>query len=72
MWPVVVVVVVPRLQMGVSFFRVGPVFCIGPFAQGGLDEAFGLAVGSGSVGPGTAVFDLHLLACKSELGRAIT
>ena len=53
-----VVVVGPGLKMSVSFLGVGPVFCVGPFAQRGLDEAFGLAVGSGRVGPGAAVFDV--------------
>ena len=62
-----VVVVGPGLQVSVSLLGVGPVFCIGPFAQGGLDEALGLAVGSGCVGSGAAVFDGHLLAGLTEL-----
>ena len=31
--------------------------CVGPFAQGGLDEAFGFAVGFGRVGLGADVLD---------------
>ena len=34
---------------------------IGPFAQAGLDEAFGFAVGARSVGPGEDVFDAQFL-----------
>ena len=30
---------------------------VGPFAQGGLDEAFGLTVGAWCVGPGAAVLE---------------
>ena len=29
---------------------------MGPFVDGGLDEAFGLAVGTRRVGPGAAMF----------------
>ncbi len=54
MRPLVVVVVGPWLEAGIALVGVGPVFCIGPLAQGGLDEALGLAVGSGRVGPGAA------------------
>ena len=49
MWPVPIVHVGPAGQVG------GPLIgCligsgIGPFAQGGLDEALGLAVGSGRI-----------------------
>src|SRR5579862_3903784 len=67
----VVVVVGPRLKACISLVGVGPVFCIGPFAQSGLDEAFGLSVSSGSVGPGAAMFELHLLACVAELAGSV-
>ena len=66
MWSLVVVVVGPWLQGSISLLRVGPVFCVGPFAQRGLDESLGLAVGLGRVGPGAAVFDLPSLAGLSE------
>ena len=39
---------------------------VGPFAQRGLDEAFGLAVGSGRIGPGEAVLDPQTKALGSE------
>src|ERR1051326_4978254 len=44
---------------------------VGPLAQGGLDEAFGLAVGAGSVGTGKAVLDAELKAGGAELAGAI-
>ena len=47
--------------------RVGPVFCVGPFTQSGLDEAFRFAVGSGRIRPGVAVLDAHSLAGLAEL-----
>jgi hypothetical protein len=52
-----VVVVGPRLQMSVPLLGVGPVLCIGPFGQGGLDEALGFAVGSWGVGPGAVMLN---------------
>ena len=39
---------------------------IGPFSKSGLDEALGLAVGSGSVGPGADVLEAELLAGVAE------
>src|SRR5437660_1674745 len=44
---------------------------VGPFAQGGLDEAFRLAVGAGSVGTGEAVLDAELEASGAELSGTI-
>jgi hypothetical protein len=44
---------------------------VGPLAQGGLDEAFGLAVGAGSVRTGEAVLDAELEAGGAELAGAI-
>ena len=67
----VVVVVGPRLEAGIALLGIRPVFGVGPLAQGGLDEAFGLAVGSWRIGSGAAVFDLHLLAGESEEAGAI-
>ena len=62
-----VVIVDPGLQVVISLVGVGPVFCIGPFTQSGLDEALGLAVGSGCVWPGAAVPDSQMLASMTEL-----
>jgi hypothetical protein len=39
---------------------------VGPFAEDGLDEAFGFAVGLGAAWPGAAVFDLELCAALGE------
>ena len=62
-----VVIVDPGLQVSISLFRVDPVFGVGPFAQGGLDEPLGLSVGSRRVRSGAAVVDGHLLAGVTEL-----
>ena len=62
-----VVIVNPRLQVSISLLGVGPVFCVGPFAQRGLDEAFRLAVSSWRVRSGAAVFDGHLQTGVPEL-----
>ena len=44
---------------------------ISPFAQGGLDEAFGLAVGFGGIGLGCDVFEAELFAGGGEGMRGI-
>ena len=44
---------------------------VGPLAQGGLDKAFGLAVGARSVGAGEAVLDAELGTGGAEVARAI-
>lgn len=46
MGSVPVVVVQPRTERAGALLRAGVGTCIGPFAQAGLDQAFGLAVGS--------------------------
>ena len=46
--------------------------CVGPFAGDGLDEAFGLAVGLGTIGFGEAVFEAELLAGGGEELGAIS
>ena len=56
----VVVVVGPGSEGEVASVGVGRVSGIGPFAQSGLDEAFGFAVGLGGVGASAAVFEAHL------------
>ena len=67
----VVVVVGPGLQMRVSLLRFGPVFGVGPFAQGGLDKSFRLAISARGIGPRTAVLEPHLLAGHAELAGAV-
>ena len=52
-----VVVGGPGLQVLVAFVGVFPVFGVEPFAHGGLDEAFGFAIGTRRVGSGAVVFD---------------
>ena len=56
----VVVVVGPGSEAEVSLLGVGPMSGVGPFAQGGLDEAFGFAVGLGRVRASATVFEAHL------------
>ena len=45
--------------------------CVGPFAQRGLDEAFGFAVGSRGIGPRSDVFHFELSAQFCEAFRAV-
>ena len=61
-----VVMLEPRGEMLIAFLRVEVVANVGPLAQGGLDEAFGLAVGAGSIGAGEAVLDAELEASVAE------
>ena len=56
----------------VSFVGIAPVSGVGPFAQSGLDEAFGFAVGLRRVRTSAAVLEAHLLASVAELVRTIT
>ena len=67
----VVVVVGPGSEGEVSLLRVGPVSRISPFAQGGLDEAFGFAVGLRGVRTCAAVFEAHLQTHLAKQVRAI-
>ena len=50
-----VVVVEPGGQLGIALLGVVPVLGLDPFAQGGLDETFRLAVGARGVGAGTGM-----------------
>jgi hypothetical protein len=52
-----VVLVDPGSEVLFSFGGVLEGAGVGPFAQGGLDEAFGLTVGAWCVGPGAAVLE---------------
>src|SRR6266851_4576651 len=57
--------------MLIAFLRVEVMANIGPLAQGGLNEALGLAVGAGSVGTGEAVLDAELEAGGAEVAGTI-
>src|ERR1700736_3242543 len=52
-----VVMLEPGGELEIAFLRVEVVANVGPLAQGGLDEAFGLAIGARSVGTGESVLD---------------
>ena len=58
-------------ELLVAFFGVGPVAGIGPFAESGLDEAFGFAVGARGIGTSEAVANAELSAAVAELVGAI-
>ena len=66
-----VVMLEPGREMLIAFFGIEVMANVGPLAQGGLDEAFGLAVGAGSVRTGEAVLDAELEAGGAEVSRAI-
>jgi hypothetical protein len=57
-----VVVVKPRKKMFLTVLRVLIQAGVCPFTQGGLDEAFGFAVGAWPVDAGVAALDLEALA----------
>src|ERR1700680_2324384 len=62
-----VVMLEPGGELQIAFLRVEVVANVGPLAQGGLDEAFGLAIGARSVGTGESVLDAELEAGSAEL-----
>ena len=66
-----VVVLEPRGKLLIAFFGVGVVADIGPLAQSGLDEAFGLAVGAGSVRAGEAMADAECFAGSAKAMGAV-
>lgn len=66
MGPVPVVVVQPSRQVVRTLLGAA----VGPLAQGGLDEALGLAVGTRAVGTGTAVLQGEPSAQTPEAARA--
>ena len=68
----VVVIVDPWLQVRVSLLGVSPVFCIGPFAERGLDKALCFSVCSWRIRSSAGMLDGHLLAGFSKQLRAIT
>ena len=61
----------PGRELLVAFVGVEVMANVGPLAQGGLDEAFGLAVSLGSVRAGEAVLDAELEAGGAEVSGAI-
>ena len=67
MWAVVIVPVEPVWHFGGSLVGVVIRFCVEPFAQGALDEAFGLSVGARAVWPGADMAQLIAPACGSEV-----
>jgi hypothetical protein len=66
-----VVVVEPGGELLVAFFGVGVVANVSPLAQRGLNEAFGFAIGAGSVGAGEAVADAEFFASGAKAMGAI-
>ncbi len=71
MRPVEVVVLLPRRELLIAFLGVEVVANVGPLAQGGLNETFGLAVGARGVGACEAVLDAELEAGGTEVAGAI-
>ena len=71
MGPCEVVVVGPGSEGEVALIGVGPVSGVGPLAQGGLDEAFGFAVGLRRVRASAAVFEAHVKTSATKLVGAI-
>ena len=61
----------PGREMLIALLGVEVMTNVGPLAQGGLDKAFGLAVGARSVGTGEAVLDAELEAGGAEVAGAI-
>ena|SRR5579884_209646 len=57
--------------MLIAFLGVEVMANVGPLAQGSLNEAFGLAIGAGSVGTGEAVLDAELEASGAEVAGAV-
>ena len=71
MRPGEVVMLQPDGQVRVAFLGVAPKANVSPFAQGGLDEAFGLAVGARGVRMSEPMANLQSQAVTAELVRAI-
>src|SRR5271165_1829453 len=70
-----VVVVQPGLEVLVALLGVGPMANVSPFAQSGLDKAFGFAIGARGVRAGEVVTNAELETGLAELvgavGRAV-
>ena len=67
-----VVLVDPGRQLDGADLGVVVGTSVGPFAKGGLDEAFGFAIGAGSVGASEAVGESELVAEAAKDAGAIT
>lgn len=67
-----VVVVGPGGESVVALFGVRPVSAVGPLAHGGLNEAFGLAIGLRRVRACATVLKTHLAANLAKAVGAIT
>ena len=65
-----VVLVDPRSQMAKAIGGVLIEPCVGPLADGGLDEAFGLAIGARSVDASAGVAELEIATGLCEEGGA--
>src|SRR3954451_20367349 len=61
-----VVWVQPDRQRSGAVIRGGVGLSVGPFAQGGLDEALGLAVGLGRIGLGPDVLETEIATGRAE------
>jgi hypothetical protein len=57
MRPMPIVAVQPDWQLGAALFGGVERGSVSPFAQGGLDEALGFAIGLRRIGSGADVFD---------------
>jgi hypothetical protein len=62
MGTVEVVMLEPGRELLIAFLGVEVMANVGPLAQSGLDEAFGLAVGAGRVRTGEAMLNAELEA----------
>jgi hypothetical protein len=61
----------PGEELPVAFLGVGPVADVGPFAKRRLNEAFGFAVGAGSIRPSKAMRNAECGAGVAELVGAV-
>jgi len=66
-----VVLMHPGLEFGLAFGGVLVEASVGPFAQRGLDEAFGLAVGTRGVGARAEMADTELPTSVGELAGVV-
>src|ERR1700749_741223 len=62
MRPVPILAVQPNWEFFGAAIGSGIGFCVGPFSERGLYEAFGFAVGFGRVGPGTDMLETEISA----------
>ena len=69
MGAVPVVLVQPGIELGLAFGRVLIDAGVGPFAQRGLDEALGFAVGAWAVGSGAEVAKAEPATSRGEGAR---